>query len=414
MAALQSLKTNQMPGQTRAGPGGAAKGDVKQPTVWVARLQVSAFRSYRNAGMETQGRPVVLTGPNGAGKTNLLEALSFLTPGRGLRGARLSEIDRRSSGAEDDDGAGSQPWAVAAEIMVGGDRRDLGTGRDPSSPRDKRAVKLDGAFASSQQALGEVLSVVWLTPQMDRLFQEGPSERRRFLDRLVFGSDPAHAGRIAKYEQALRERSRLLRWEKGTPDPAWLTVLEETLTEQGVAIAAARCALAERLASACALAGGSFPRASLAVAGDVEAWLADLPALEVEDRLRARLCASRAGDAEQGGAAVGPHRSDLRVAHLQRGMPAELCSTGEQKALLIAIVLAHSRLIASERGAAPLLLLDEVAAHLDEERRRALYDELLALEGQSWLTGTDPSLFDGIGGIAEFFSVREGRIAPGS
>jgi DNA replication and repair protein RecF len=414
LAALQHLKANQMPTASLDGPDEVAKEGVRQPTVWVARLQVNAFRSYRQAGMETNGRPVILTGPNGAGKTNLLEALSFLTPGRGLRGARLSEVDRRVGGDGTEGGETSQPWAVAAEVVVAGERRSLGTGRDPASPRDKRAVKLDGAFASSQQALGEVLSVVWLTPQMDRLFQEGPSERRRFLDRLVFGSDPAHAGRIAKYEQALRERSRLLRWEKGTPDPAWLTVLEETLAEQGVAIAAARCALAERLASACALAGGAFPRASLAVAGDVEAWLADMPALAVEDRLREHLRASRSGDAEQGGAAVGPHRSDLRVGHLQRAMPAELCSTGEQKALLIAIVLANSRLIASERGAAPLLLLDEVAAHLDEERRRALYDELLALEGQSWLTGTDPSLFDGIGGNAEFFSVREGRIAPDS
>ncbi|WP_455373959.1 DNA replication/repair protein RecF [Limibacillus halophilus] len=375
--------------------------------LWVARLKLTAFRCYEAAELVSDGRPLVLTGPNGAGKTNLLEALSFFAPGRGLRRARLSEIDRRLPG----EGAGETPWAVAAEIETPQGRRSLGTGRDPApGPREKRVIKLDGDFLSNQQSLSELLAVLWLTPAMDRLFLEGPGERRRFLDRLVFGADPAHAGRITAYENALRERSRLLRGELGKPDPAWLSALEETLAGQGVAIAAARCAMTERLASACAAAEGPFPRAGLAVAGELEALLGQMKALEVEDRFRERLEASRTQDAESGGAAQGPHRSDLRVRHLERGREAELCSTGEQKALLISIVLAHARLIAAERGQKPLLLLDEVAAHLDETRRAALYEELTALGAQTWLTGTDSALFAAFGERAQHFRVEGARI----
>ena len=381
--------------------------------LWIARLSLSAFRCYERAELACDGRPLVLTGPNGAGKTNLLEAVSFLAPGRGLRRARLSEVDRRARAGEQ----APAPWAVSAELETPQGRHQVGTGRDAQAgPREKRVMKLDGEYLSSQQGLSELLSVLWLTPAMDRLFLEGPGERRRFLDRLVFGADPAHAGRLTAYENALRERARILRGDAGRPDPAWLSALEETMAGQGVAVAAARCALVERLASACAVSGGVFPRAGLAVAGELEAGLSELKALEVEDRFRERLAAARERDAESGGAAHGPHRSDFRVTHLAREREAEFCSTGEQKALLIAIVLAHARLVAAERAQRPLLLLDEVAAHLDEARRAALYDELTALGAQTWLTGTDAALFApliaGGAGRAQHFRVEDARITP--
>ena len=377
------------------------------PLVWVAQLRLSNFRSYASAELHSDGWPIVLTGANGAGKTNLLEAISFLVPGRGLRGARLPDIDRRRPEAAQAEGA----WAVAAEVETPEGPRSLGTGRDPESQgRERRLVKLDGALAPSQQVLGEVLRAVWLTPQMDRLFLEGASGRRRFLDRLVLAFDPAHAGRTAAYEHSLRERARVLRGQEGPADPAWLQALEQSLAERGVAVAAARRALVEQLAAACAEAKGAFPRAGLGLTGEVETWLGELPALEVEERFRAALAANRRQDAETGGAALGPHRSDLVVRHLERAMPAGQCSTGEQKALLVSIVLAHARLMALEVGWPPLLLLDEIAAHLDAERRAALFEALLALGSQAWMTGTDHSLFEPLGGRALHVSVRDSRL----
>ncbi|MDZ7712019.1 MAG: DNA replication/repair protein RecF [Rhodovibrio sp.] len=387
------------------------------PGLYVQRLHLTAFRNYAQAKLESDGRPVVLTGPNGAGKTNLLEAISFLAPGRGLRRAGLSEVERHpgAQGRGQEAGAAlpaSQPWAVAARVITPDGPRDLGTGRDATADgRERRAVKIDGDFAGSQQALGEIVAVTWLTPQMDRLFQDSPGGRRRFVDRLVYGIDPAHAGRVNAYEHALRERARLLRGDR-TPDPAWLSVLEQRMAERGVAIAAARRQLIDRLASASASGGGPFPKADLGLAGDLETWFDDLSALDAEEKMTAALEQSRGRDAETGGAAYGPHRADLVARHVDRDLPAELCSTGEQKALLISIVLAHARLLAAERGFAPLVLLDEVAAHLDAERRAALFDELVALGAQPWLTGTDPELFAGLKGRAQFFEVQAARITP--
>ncbi|MDJ0946275.1 MAG: DNA replication/repair protein RecF [Kiloniellales bacterium] len=394
---------------------GSAEAPAETPSVWLARVRLSSFRSYAEAELETDGRPVVLTGANGAGKTNLLEAISYLVPGRGLRGARLSEVDRRLPEAEAVGGKGaghsSGPWAVAAEVMTPEGPRQLGTGRDPAaSGRERRLVKVDGSLVSSQQALGDVLGAVWLTPQMDRLFLEGAPGRRRFLDRLVLTFDPAHAGRITAYEQALRERARILRGDNGPADPDWLTALEETMAERGIAIAAARRDLVGRLAAACAEAEGAFPKAGLGLAGDLESWLAEAPALEAEDRFKAALAAGRRQDAETGGAALGPHRSDLAVRHLARRMPAAQCSTGEQKALLISIILAHARLVTLQRGQAPLLLLDEIVAHLDAERRAALFEALLSLGAQAWLTGTDGGLFEDLGTAALFVTVRDSRL----
>jgi DNA replication and repair protein RecF len=394
---------------------------------WLARLSLSRFRCYAHVEIETDGRPVVLTGPNGAGKTNLLEAISFLAPGRGLRRARLTEVDRHDPGERNADsaingaamnGAGSGPWAVAGTVMTPEGARDLGTGREAVAggaggaeseiSRERRLVKIDGAFARSQQMLGEIVSMTWLTPQMDGLFRDSAGGRRRFLDRLVYGFDAAHAGRVAAYEQSLRDRARLLK--SGGADDGWLSALEDTMARHGVAIAAARRELVGRLARACAVRAGAFPVAVLALRGQVDEWLDDRPALRAEETLRAELAATRRRDTQAGGAAVGPHRSDLAVRHVDRDMAAADCSTGEQKALLISIILAHARLIALHRGAAPLLLLDEVAAHLDQLRRAALYDEILALGAQAWLTGTEAGVFAGLGDAAQFLSVRDALI----
>lgn len=392
--------------------------------LWLSRLTLTGFRSYQTVSLEVTSAPVILTGANGAGKTNLLEAVSFLSPGRGLRAAKLTEIARRAPGqqaapqegaviAGGADTAGAANWAVAAEVETPDGPRTLGTGRDAAagnggSVRERRLVKIDGEFVRGQQALSEILSVVWLTPQMDGLFREAASGRRRFLDRLTYGFDPEHAGRISAYEHAMRERSRLLK--SGRADAAWLGSLEDTMARYGVAIAAARRAFLERLARSGAAAVSAFPQARLALAGDLEAELEGQPALAVEDSLRDLLAGGRGRDAETGGASVGPHRSDLVVHHVEKDMPAALCSTGEQKALLISMVLAHARLVTLDRGAPPLLLLDEVAAHLDGARRAALYDEILALGAQAWLTGTESSVFLELADQAQFFSVQDGGV----
>lgn len=375
----------------------------------VTRLTLTRFRGYEHARLEPDRRPVALIGPNGAGKTNLLEAVSFLAPGRGLRGARLAEVERIGSPP----GSG---WAVAATLETPHGPVDIGTGREAvhdaaSAGADRRVVRIDDHPVKGQTALAEHVAIVWLTPQMDRLFLEGSSGRRRFLDRLVFGFDPAHAGRLSRYEHALRERARLLR--DGRFDDGWLSGLEDQMVTTGIAVAAARREVVQRLRSACARAVGPFPGADLGVEGTVETWLNEGPALAAEDALRASLRASRRTDAETGGAAVGPHKSDLSVRHHAKDMPAGLCSTGEQKALLIAIVLANARLLAAERGAAPLLLLDEVAAHLDAERREALFGEILALGSQAWMTGTDAGVFAPLGDDACRFRVEDARVTPG-
>lgn len=397
---------------------GAARRRGHAGGLWVEWLRLTAFRNYARAAVSCDGRPVVLTGPNGAGKTNLLEAVSFLAPGRGLRRARMAEVERHPGAGDGDGGApapeAGTPWAVAARVRTPTGPREIGTGRDPHGDgRERRVVKLDGAFAGSQQALGEVVAITWLTPAMDRLFLESPAGRRRFVDRLVFGLDPAHAGRVNRYEHAMRERARLLRGHDA-PDAAWLSVLEQRMAETGIAIAAARRDLVARLARAGGGAPAPFPGVDLALAGEVEGWLDADSALAAEERLRRALRDSRGRDAESGGAAQGPHRSDLLARHAGKDQPAELCSTGEQKALLISLVLAHARLLTAERGFAPLVLLDEVAAHLDDERRAGLFQALLALSAQAWLTGTDPALFADLRGHAQLFEVHRARIRASS
>jgi len=393
----------------------AARGE----RVGVTRLVLTDFRNYRSARLDLDPGldlgPMVLTGANGAGKTNLLEAMSFLSPGRGLRNARLSDIDRRDTYPADGSlgrvEASTSSWAVAATVATRRGPVSIGTGRlgrRDAAEGERRTIRIDGEPAKSQAVLGERLGLLWLTPQMDRLFVEGPVGRRRLLDRLVLGLDPAHAARVARYEQALRERSRLLR--DGSHDPAWLGALEEIMAAEGVAVAAARRDAVERLDRVCATAEGAFPRARLSLLGTIEGWLGTMPALDAEERFRAALAESRASETLSGGAGLGPHRSDLGVFHAEKGIAAEAASTGEQKALLIAILLAQARLQRAVRGEPPLLLLDEVAAHLDAARRAALFEVLAGLESQTWITGTDPALFAPLGGVARFLTVRDGAL----
>ncbi len=380
-------------------------------TVAVRRLDLTDFRNYRSLRLEVDPAPVVLTGANGAGKTNLLEAMSFLAPGRGLRRAGLSEVARTSSGSVATD------WVVAARVDTRDGQITLGSGVESSAVdtrRSRRSIRIDGAPARGQAALAEHLSIIWLTPEMDRLFQDGTSGRRRFIDRMAFGFDPEHANRLTAYEQALRGRQRLLR--DNVADTAWLSALEETMAASGVALAVARRETAAKLDAALkstdAVAGLPFPRTGLGFIGEVDDWLTAGPALDAEDRLRAALVAARTRDGSSGRTEHGPHRSDLMVSHLDKNMPAALCSTGEQKALLIAVILAHAQLLTLDRGAAPVLLLDEIAAHLDDNRRAALAARILDLGAQAWVTGTDESLFEGFRGAAQFLQVADATVSP--
>jgi len=379
--------------------------DAEVGRVGVTRLVLTNFRNYREVRLSLGTGPVVLTGPNGAGKTNLLEALSFLAPGRGLRGAKLTEIDRRQEA--DDAMPSTRGWAVAATVATRRGALRIGTGRDGTTG-DRRIVRLDGEPVRGQTVLGERLGLVWLTPSMDRLFLDGPSGRRRFLDRLVLGLDSAHVSRVAAYEQALRERLRLLR--DGPADPVWLVALEEIMAAQGVAVAAGRRDAVQRLDLVCAQAEGPFPRARLTLLGTVEGWLETMPALAAEAKLASALAANRQNDKQAGSTLIGPHRSDLACSLAEKGVTAESASTGEQKALLISILLAHAGLQLVVRGEPPLLLLDEIAAHLDPSRRLALFDRLLQLDGQAWLTGTDEGPFARLRNAAQFLSVQDGNI----
>jgi len=304
-------------------------------------------------------------------------------------------------------GEASAGWGVAGELATEYGPIKLGTGLDAAT--EKRVIRVNGQNARGQNALAEHIACVWLTPQMDRLFLDASSHRRRFLDRLIYAFDPGHAGRVTRYENAMRQRSKVL---QDSGDASWVEGLEAQMAETACAIAAARLDFVERLQAACNAADHAyFPLARLQARGSVESVLKEASALEAEENFAYQLKESRAKDAITGGAASGPHKSDLDVVYAEKNMEAAQCSTGEQKALLIGIILAHAALIKAERGAAPILLLDEVAAHLDEGRRAALYELLGALGGQVWLTGTDQDLFAAIDGKAQFFEVKNSVIS---
>jgi DNA replication and repair protein RecF len=384
-----------------------AASPAQRPLLSLGRVALTNFRSYARAELEVMPEPVVLTGANGTGKTNLLEAISLLSPGRGLRGAKLNMIQRRApvvpSSSLDDPFAESL-WAVSASLTRPEGVWDIGTGlTQTQGAASRRALHLNGAPASSPDVV-ELLPMLWLTPAMDRLFLEGAGERRRFLDRLVFALDSMHARRAARYERAMQERMRLLR--DGMRDPSWLDGLEETMAQEGSAITEARLATIETLNVELAARGaeGAFPCAHLALADASGGVATD------EARLKDALRASRDNDAEAGRTLVGPHLNDLEVRHTVKRADARDCSTGEQKALLVSIVLANAWVQGKRRGGvAPILLLDEIAAHLDSQRRAALIEELLALKSQAWLTGTDRNLFAALDRRAQFFSISGGQ-----
>ncbi len=368
----------------------------------LSTLSLDHFRNYAHARIEVSPQPVVLRGRNGAGKTNILEAISLLMPGRGLRRAKLSELDNQHDK--------SLRWTVAATLEGAHGLVKIGTGHDAENAEgDRRIIKIDGKVSKGQSELAEHVAMTWLTPQMEQLFNEGASDARKFLDRLVFSFDGKHATRINAYDHAMRERNKLL--SEPRADSFWLDSLEQQMAEHAASIAAARMLAAEQLSHATLASPLSFPKASLLVQGFVENKLAGgSSALEAETAFRQALNASRGQDAAAGRTLIGTHRSELSVTHVEKGMKAEFCSTGEQKALLLSIVLAQARVGASLHGIVPLILLDEVVAHLDSIRRLELFEEICQIGAQVWMTGTDATLFAGLEGKAQFFKVDDGRI----
>ena len=370
----------------------------------IHRLSLTHFRNYRAASIQTDGDMVALVGPNGAGKTNCLEAISFLAPGRGLRRARLEDV-------ADNQGDGS--WAVAAEVEGALGLATLGTGIE--APRDEaasatRRCRIDRESVSSAASFGDHLRMVWLTPAMDGLFLGAASERRRFFDRLVLAIDSEHSSRVSALERSLRSRNRLL--EVRNFDDLWCDAIERETAELAVAVAATRGETATKLAAMLRARGAAsaFPSAEIALDGWMENALLSEPATSVEDRYREVLRQSRARDAAAGRTLDGPHLTDLQVVYAPKNTPAREASTGEQKALLIGLVLAHAALVAETTGIVPLLLLDEVVAHLDPSRRTSLFAELAKLGAQVWLTGADPAAFAEIGTAGELFDVENGRM----
>jgi DNA replication and repair protein RecF len=374
------------------------------PPTHLTRLQLSNFRNYASLSVDLQPGAVVLTGENGAGKTNLLEAISFLSPGRGLRRATFEEVTR--AGAPDG-------FAVHAQLEGPFGECEIGTGTAGASPGETgRKVRINGATARSAEELLDWLRVIWLTPAMDALFTGPAGDRRRFLDRLVLAIDPHHGQRAADYEKAMRGRNRLL--GENSRDATWFDAIETQMAETGVAIAAARVEMVRLLAAMIEKlpAEGPFPQADIRLDGLLENAVGAQPAVDLEERFRQELSRGRERDRAAGRTLKGPHRSDVLVRHRPKDMPADLCSTGEQKALLVGIVLSHARLCGEMSSSVPILLLDEIAAHFDAGRRAALFDILDELGCQTFMTGTEAALFSSLEGRAQFLTVDHGTVRP--
>jgi DNA replication and repair protein RecF len=365
---------------------------------FLSRLKLTDFRNYAEAGLSLDERHVVLTGDNGAGKTNLLEAVSFLSPGRGLRRAVLTDVTRVSA---------SGGFSVFADLEGMEGEVSLGTGLDGEGDTVSRRLRVNGTPAKSTEELSDHLSVLWLTPAMDGLFTGPSAERRRFLDRLVLSIDPSHGRRASDFERTMRSRNRLL--SEGRYDPSWLTAIETQMAGLGIAMAAARQEMLGLLRNLAVSEETPFPSPVLALEGFLDGAM-DAPSADLEDRYLEMLREGRGRDAAAGRTLEGPHRVDLLVRHREKDMDAGRCSTGEQKALLIGLILAHARLTANMTGFAPILLLDEIAAHLDEGRRAALFDLIHDLGGQSFMTGTDRTMFSALADRAQFFTVEGGSI----
>jgi len=378
--------------------------------LWVERLNLTNFRSYAAASITTDARPQVIAGPNGSGKTNLLEALSLLSPGQGLRRVPFNELAR---------GGGDGSFAVAARAHTLNGPADIGTGLVASKAENERTgriVRIDGNAQGGSGVLADYLEIVWVTPAMDGLFTGPASERRRFLDRLILCFDHAYRTIAGRFERAMTSRNKLL--ADGSRDDSQLSGFERVMAENGVAVAAARL---EAVAAMAAIIetrrardpGSAFPWSSLNLEGAIESDIARMSALDAEDAYARVLRDGRERDRAAGRTLDGPHRSDLSVTHGPKALAARQCSTGEQKALLLGLVLAHAELLTErQEGAAPILLLDEITAHLDAARRAALFEEILRLKAQAWMTGTDASAFEALRERARFWSVEEGRIAP--
>ena len=369
----------------------------------LSKLTLTNFRNYAALSIDLGPGAVVFSGDNGAGKTNLLEAISLLTPGRGLRRAPYADVAREG---------GDGGFALHARIDGPDGQVEIGTGitGGDTAGEGGRRVRINGAAARSAEDMLEWLRVVWLTPAMDGLFPGPAADRRRFLDRLVLAIDPQHGQRALDYEKAMRGRNRLL--TEGSRDGAWFDAIETQMAETGVAIAAARAELVRLLAAMIDRlpSTGPFPQADINLSGELESDVSTSPAVDVEERFRAALAQGRDRDRAAGRTLDGPHRSDLLVRHRPKAMPAEFCSTGEQKALLVGIVLSHARLCGEMSGNVPILLLDEIAAHLDGGRRAALFSILEELNCQAFMTGTDAALFASLKGRAQFLTVDHGAV----
>jgi len=359
----------------------------------VSQLTLTNFRNHKDFRLDLDQSPVVITGSNGAGKTNILEALSLLVPGRGLSRASSSDWQNYND---------ANPWGVSSVLKSSEIETRISTGKDPlNNKNERRIICIDGKKIKNQQELTSHIVMSWVTPDMDRVLVNAPSSRRRLIDRMVYSFDPAHSGRVHRYEKTMRERLKILR--DGISDDSWLSSLEIEMARTSVSIAAARMNMLSQLQNGIEDTEGIFPKAKLSLHGIAEDSLKEYPALIVEDKICDALKKSRNIDAQNGTSSVGVHRTDLKVIHLGQNCLAHLCSTGEQKSLLIAIMIAYVRVLMCFRKITPIFLLDDITSHLDNIRREALFEELLSLKIQSWLTGTDKSSFKELLSSAQHF-----------